>query len=88
MTTNTKTPLLCTGLQATDELVSRGLRELPQFSVRIPPLAAYIQAHPATVIVDSLDKLQQVNLQTLLPHVITGGQPLAFWWHDAPATHG
>ncbi|KAL3142372.1 hypothetical protein ABBQ38_002708 [Trebouxia sp. C0009 RCD-2024] len=52
--------------KATDELVSRGAEELPQFSVRIAPLAAYIQAHPATVMVDSLDKLQQViNRQTL-----------------------
>ncbi|KAL3152451.1 hypothetical protein ABBQ32_001496 [Trebouxia sp. C0010 RCD-2024] len=52
--------------KATDELVSRGPEELPQFSVRIAPLAAYIQTHPATVMVDSLDKLQQViNRQAL-----------------------
>ena len=51
---------MCTGVQATDELVSTGPGELPQFSVRIAPLAAYIQAHHATVMVDSLDKLQQV----------------------------
>ena len=58
---------LCTLLQATDELVSRGPHDLPQFSVRIASLAAYIKAHPATVIVDSLDKLHQVSLQSLLP---------------------
>lgn len=57
----------CT-LQATDELVSRSPQELPHFSVRIASLAAYIKAHPATVIVDSLDKLQQVCLCSLLPH--------------------
>lgn len=53
--------------------MSRGAEELPQFSVRIAPLAAYIQAHPATVMVDSLDKLQQVNPQCLLPHVLLVG---------------
>ena len=57
----------CT-LQATDELVSRSPQELPHFSVRIASLAAYIKAHPATVIVDSLDKLQQVCLCSPLPH--------------------
>lgn len=48
-------------LQATDELVSRGSRDLPHFSVRIASLAAYAKAHPETVLVDCLDKLQQVH---------------------------
>lgn len=68
---------MCTGVQATDELVSRGPEELPQFSVRIAPLAAYIQTHPATVMVDSLDKLQQVNPAALLPRAIAVEQLVA-----------
>ena len=48
-------------LQATDELVSRGCTDLPHFSVRIASLAAYAKAQPDTVLVDSLDKLQQVS---------------------------
>ncbi|DBA81431.1 TPA: Inositol-tetrakisphosphate 1-kinase, variant 2 [Trebouxia sp. C0004] len=52
--------------KATDELISRGPKQLPEFSARIASLAAYTKAHPETVLVDSLDTVHQViDRQTL-----------------------
>ncbi|DBB10768.1 TPA: hypothetical protein ACH3X3_007252 [Trebouxia sp. C0006] len=52
--------------KATDELISRGPKQLPEFSARIASLAAYTEANPETVLVDSLDKVHQViDRQTL-----------------------
>ncbi|KAA6428986.1 MAG: inositol-tetrakisphosphate 1-kinase 4-like, partial [Trebouxia sp. A1-2] len=47
--------------KATDELISGGPKQLPDFSARIASLAAYTKAHPETVLVDSLDKVHQVD---------------------------
>ena len=60
-------PLTAWCMQATDELISRGPLQLPYFSARIASLAAYTQAHPQTLLVDPLEKVQQVMSTAFAP---------------------
>lgn len=46
--------------KGTDELISSSPHEMPSFSARIGALAAFVRSHPETVMVDPIERVQQV----------------------------
>ena len=49
-------------MQGTDELISHSPHEMPRFSARIAALAAFTKAHPETILLDPIERVQQVRL--------------------------
>lgn len=50
----------CACVQGTDELISSSPHEMPCFSARIGALAEFTKRHPDTIMVDPIERVQQV----------------------------
>ena len=54
--------LCCFCVQGTDELISSSPHDMPRFSARIGALAAFTRSHPETLMLDPIERVEQVSL--------------------------
>ena len=52
-------------MQGTDELISHSPHEMPHFSARIAALSAFTRAHPNTILLDPIERVEKVSLIAL-----------------------